>query len=645
MKVMFWSKVELSALAFVGMVVASAGAMEASPVNPYKGMQTREEVYEFTTKPAVKKEGDKWIITFASKGKCDVTVSILDKGGKVVRHLASGVLGSNAPYPLQQNSLAQKLEWDGRNDQGKPAPPGCRVTVGLGLRVTRVKSNFNPYGVRNEKVTYATDPDGNFYMYNGLKYGKDGKYLGRFYPPPSRDLNTTIKSKQIQPFPHGGYIKTVAATEWGDKVPILGWQGWEIRHARNKKDWSGNIFKTLGKDMYARLKVVKDAALPEPIAAVKKAAIPPVKANPPGGAYPRIAVNRVTDQVYVLGRSNRKKAHYSLYRLHGKTLEWDKTWLAAGQFNYVSEVSVGPNGNIYARIGSSGYGQWIVCVDPNGKVVNFGGDAVDLPINNKWPDGKSIYMGFYPTKMFHGAKVLWTGLKQHSNIHERGLYISPTGLIVAQMKSADPAYGRKHGIKGGMVSVWSPDGKLLTANAIGPTFNGHGVGMDRDGNIYSARNGRAEPKIRQFDGLPGVRADMFTFGGWGTIAKFRAAGKAKYEPRRIWAYSVCSQSYDCTCAQQVRWDLDYWARTWYPARQLGSIMVLDANGNRMARIGKYGTREEEKGYDLRFIWPTAICVSDTAAYIIGYNGRSRLAISYAAEETISLGGGSALGAR
>jgi hypothetical protein len=34
----------------------------------------------------------------------------------VVRHLASGVLGSNAPAPFQKNSLKQKIYWGGRND-------------------------------------------------------------------------------------------------------------------------------------------------------------------------------------------------------------------------------------------------------------------------------------------------------------------------------------------------------------------------------------------------------------------------------------------------------------------------------------------------------------------------------------------------
>ena len=44
--------------------------------------------------------------------RIDATVSIVDKNGKIVRHMASGVLGKNAPWPYQQDSLSQKLEWD-----------------------------------------------------------------------------------------------------------------------------------------------------------------------------------------------------------------------------------------------------------------------------------------------------------------------------------------------------------------------------------------------------------------------------------------------------------------------------------------------------------------------------------------------------
>ncbi len=70
---------------------------------------------------------DRYEITFAvaSKGGsadggyCDVTVAIVDPDkdvsglgrGTVVRHLASGVLGPNAPEPFQKNSLRQTIYW------------------------------------------------------------------------------------------------------------------------------------------------------------------------------------------------------------------------------------------------------------------------------------------------------------------------------------------------------------------------------------------------------------------------------------------------------------------------------------------------------------------------------------------------------
>src|SRR5437762_2280944 len=73
----------------------------------------RDDVFEFTQKPACRKTAtDRYEIHFAVKGACDVAVGIVDHDGKIVRHLAAGVLGANAPEPLQKNSLEQKLVWD-----------------------------------------------------------------------------------------------------------------------------------------------------------------------------------------------------------------------------------------------------------------------------------------------------------------------------------------------------------------------------------------------------------------------------------------------------------------------------------------------------------------------------------------------------
>src|SRR5262245_7847345 len=77
----------------------------------------REELFEFARKPVVTRAGDRVEISFTSRGWCDVTVAIEDAAGKIVRHLASGVLGPNAPEPLQRNTREQKIVWDGKDDR------------------------------------------------------------------------------------------------------------------------------------------------------------------------------------------------------------------------------------------------------------------------------------------------------------------------------------------------------------------------------------------------------------------------------------------------------------------------------------------------------------------------------------------------
>jgi RNA polymerase sigma factor (sigma-70 family) len=176
--------------------------------NPVAGRQEREEVFEFAQKPAVTKQGDpstsstssgqagsgqgKWTITFTSKGKCDATVTIVDKDGKAVRRLASGVLGANAPWPFQQNSLSQKLEWDGRDDRGRPAPAGCKVRVGLGLQAAYERQFcFDPYdfpGKRSNAIEgLACDDEGRLYIFGqGLTrvFDQKGGYVRTLAPYP-----------------------------------------------------------------------------------------------------------------------------------------------------------------------------------------------------------------------------------------------------------------------------------------------------------------------------------------------------------------------------------------------------------------------------------------------------------------------------
>ena len=109
-------------------------ALAGGDINPYHGRQEREQVFEFSQKPTVAKQDGMYVIRFASKAACDATVAIVDEEGRIVRHLASGVLGKNAPSPFTQGSLAQEIMWDGKDDRGEPVTAACQVKVGLGLQ-------------------------------------------------------------------------------------------------------------------------------------------------------------------------------------------------------------------------------------------------------------------------------------------------------------------------------------------------------------------------------------------------------------------------------------------------------------------------------------------------------------------------------
>ncbi len=89
----------------------------------------------FKTKPEAVRDGNNVTITFGVSAPTDVEVAILDGKGIVVRHLAAGLLGKNAPKPLEKNALAQSLAWDFKDDYGKKLPAGeYKVRVSLGLK-------------------------------------------------------------------------------------------------------------------------------------------------------------------------------------------------------------------------------------------------------------------------------------------------------------------------------------------------------------------------------------------------------------------------------------------------------------------------------------------------------------------------------
>ncbi len=169
------------------------------PYDVGKGCVERQNVFEFVRKPTVKRLGrDRYEISFKVKGYCDVTVAVVDGKGRVVRHLASGVLGPNAPAPFTKNSLEQRIIWNGKDDLDRYVrqPKRLFVKVMLGLKVTfhRMIGPRDPHNLPGYVLGIAIDEEGAYVFTRGQsahnqvhvrKFDHDGNYLMSLVPPPS----------------------------------------------------------------------------------------------------------------------------------------------------------------------------------------------------------------------------------------------------------------------------------------------------------------------------------------------------------------------------------------------------------------------------------------------------------------------------
>jgi len=161
----------------------------------------RQEVFEFAEKPKVARAGDRVTITFESKGFCDATVAIENAEGRIIRHLACGVLGPKAPEPFQKNTLKQTLVWDGKDDQDAYVDDkdGVTVRVSLGLKPRFERTLFWSPKRRSSQdvrkgVAIRAAPEG-VYLYDGGQaadhislFSHGGDYLRTVYPFPAEKL-------------------------------------------------------------------------------------------------------------------------------------------------------------------------------------------------------------------------------------------------------------------------------------------------------------------------------------------------------------------------------------------------------------------------------------------------------------------------
>lgn len=146
------------------------------------------ELPKFAREPQVTVSRDGARITFAVTTSTDVEVAVLDKTGKVVRHLAAGVLGGPNPPPAPlQKGLTQDLAWNGNDDAGKQFAGETQVRIRLGTQVRFGKLiGGSPYTGNVSMMPYrapvnglVTDEHGNLFslmMSDVGSHGNSGRW-------------------------------------------------------------------------------------------------------------------------------------------------------------------------------------------------------------------------------------------------------------------------------------------------------------------------------------------------------------------------------------------------------------------------------------------------------------------------------------
>lgn len=177
-----------------------------------------------------------WRIEFTVSAPTDVEVSVVDpSSGRVVRHLAAGLLGTAAPAPLLRDSLHQIFLWNGRDDLKRPVAlaAGCRVRVRAGMSValdTILGESW--YKFHRCIGGVATDAYGNLYafgsyprpMHHGTcmmtlrKYDRNGEYQKTLWPFPAGLNPATLTPFGLVTLPDNKYLpksETVDVPQFG----------------------------------------------------------------------------------------------------------------------------------------------------------------------------------------------------------------------------------------------------------------------------------------------------------------------------------------------------------------------------------------------------------------------------------------------
>lgn len=186
-------------------------------------------VASLAAQPSVELVDGRAIVGFSVASPTDVEVAILDAKGAVVCHLAAGALGGKQapPAPLVRG-LAQRLAWDGLDDDGQRArggPFSFRVRTGMRVKLDAVVGG-DPYAFWTE---HSGQGDHAQWRITGLDAKRDGSVFlfGNVTPfglPTLRQYDA-----------RGNYRRTVFPPSAGKPVEDV--RGWGV-NVRTDGTWA-----------------------------------------------------------------------------------------------------------------------------------------------------------------------------------------------------------------------------------------------------------------------------------------------------------------------------------------------------------------------------------------------------------------------
>lgn len=186
--------------------------------------------------PVARRAGQGCEISFTLTAPSDVTVRILGRDGRVVRHLACGMVGlEKAASPFAPGRLAQRIAWDGKDDAGRAASDaGSTVLLGVAARARFDRmllgnpDGFGQFGAYNWATpgAMAVGPRGELHLVEqyGVHFGvmrvldREGKCLRWVWPfsllRPRADIEALFAStRTIWP----SDVAAWGATDWAGR--------------------------------------------------------------------------------------------------------------------------------------------------------------------------------------------------------------------------------------------------------------------------------------------------------------------------------------------------------------------------------------------------------------------------------------------